>query len=147
MAKVIRSTVLAAPIEVVWEVLRDFNGHDRWHPAVATSEIERGRDADRVGSIRRFKLTDGSELREQLLTLSDAETAYSYCLFDTPVPLFNYVSHLRLLPVTDTDHTFWEWEGRFDTPADQHDAMVRMVGTDIYEAGFGAIRTHLGLEN
>ena len=147
MAKVIRSTVLPAPIEVVWEVLRDFNGHDRWHPAVASSEIERGRDADRIGSIRRFKLTDGSELREQLLTLSDAETAYSYCLFETPVPLFNYVSHLRLLPVTDGDQTFWEWEGRFDTPADQHDAMVKMVGTDIYEAGFGAIRAHLGLEN
>lgn len=147
MAKVIRSTVLAAPIEVVWGVLRDFNGHDRWHPAVASSEIERGRDADRVGSIRRFKLTDGSELREQLLTLSDAETAYSYCLFDTPIPLFNYVSHLRLLPVTDTDHTFWEWEGRFDTPADQLDEMVQLVGTDIYEAGFGAIRAHLGLEN
>lgn len=147
MAKVIRSTVLPAPIEVVWEVLRDFNGHDRWHPAVASSEIERGRDADRIGSIRRFKLTDGSELREQLLTLSDAETAYSYCLFETPVPLFNYVSHLRLIPVTDGDQTFWEWEGRFDTPADQHDAMVKMVGTDIYEAGFGAIRAHLGLES
>lgn len=147
MAKVIRSTVLPAPIEVVWEVLRDFNGHDRWHPAVASSEIERGRDADRIGSVRRFKLTDGSELREQLLTLSDAETAYSYCLFETPVPLFNYVSHLRLIPVTDGDQTFWEWEGRFDTPADQHDAMVKMVGTDIYEAGFGAIRAHLGLES
>ena len=147
MAKVIRSTVLPAPIEVVWEVLRDFNGHDRWHPAVASSEIERGRDADRIGSIRRFKLTDGSELREQLLTLSDAETAYSYCLFETPVPLFNYVSHLRLIPVTDGDQTFWEWEGRFDTPADQHEAMVKMVGTDIYEAGFGAIRAHLGLES
>ena len=25
----------------VWAVLRDFNGHDRWHPAVATSAIER----------------------------------------------------------------------------------------------------------
>jgi hypothetical protein len=147
MTRVIRSTVIPAPIEVVWEVLRDFNGHDRWHPAVASSEIERGRDADRIGSVRRFKLTDGSELREQLLTLSDAETAYSYCLFDTPVPLFNYVSHLRLIPVTDGDQTFWEWEGRFDTPADQHDAMVKMVGTDIYEAGFGAIRAHLGLES
>ena len=32
MAKVERSTVIDAPIDRVWSVLRDFNGHDRWHP-------------------------------------------------------------------------------------------------------------------
>ena len=26
---------------------------------------------------------------------------FSYCLLDTPVPLFNYVAHVRLMPVTD----------------------------------------------
>jgi hypothetical protein len=145
MVKVVRSTIIPAPIEGVWEVLRDFNGHDRWHPAVATSHIERGRDSDRVGCVRRFTLQDGSELREQLLTLSDAETAYAYCLLDTPIPLFNYVSHVRLIPVTDFDHTFWHWEGRFDTPTGRSDELADMVGTNIYEAGFTAIRAHLGL--
>ena len=41
MVRVIRSTILNAPTDAVWEVIRDFNGHDRWHPAVATSQIER----------------------------------------------------------------------------------------------------------
>ena len=50
-----------------------------------------------------------------MLTLSDMEMSFSYCLLDTPVPLFNYVAHVRLTPVTDTDSTFWEWESRFDT--------------------------------
>ena len=39
---VVKSTIIDAPIDAVWAVLRDFNGHDRWHPAVATSAIERG---------------------------------------------------------------------------------------------------------
>jgi hypothetical protein len=147
MVRVLRSTILPAPIEAVWEILRDFNGHDRWHPAVATSQIERGRDADRVGCVRRFRLTDGSELREQLLALSDADATYSYCLLETPIPLFNYVSHVRLIPVTDGDQTFWQWEGRFSTPADQAERLRDMVGRDIYEAGFGAIRAELGLED
>ena len=146
MAKVIRSTILEAPIESVWELLRDFNGHDRWHPAVTTSQIERNRDPDVVGCVRRFKLADGSELREQLLALSDADASYSYCLLDTPIPLFNYVSHVRLMPVTDADQTFWQWEGQFSTPPEDKDALTRMVGQDIYEAGFAAIRTELGLE-
>ncbi len=146
MVKIVRSTILNTPVEQVWEVLRDFNGHDHWHPAVATSQIERGESADQVGCIRRFKLGDGSELREQLLTLSDLEQTYSYCLLDTPIPLHNYISHVRLLPVTDGNETFWHWEGRFDTPAGRENELGTMVGTDIYEAGFEALRAYLGGE-
>ena len=38
---IVKSTILDAPTDAAWAVLRDFNGHDRWHPAVATSSIER----------------------------------------------------------------------------------------------------------
>lgn len=145
MVKVIRSTILNAPADAVWDVLRDFNGHDRWHPAIASSAIERGEPSDRVGCVRNFRLTDGSNLREQLLTLSDMEQTYSYCLLETPVPLFNYVSHVRLFPVTDGDRTFWEWEGRFDTPRGREDELAVLVGDGIYSAGFEAIRADMGL--
>ncbi len=145
MVKVIRSTVLSAPVEAVWDVLRDFNGHDRWHPAVATSKVERNIASDQVGCVRRFRLQDGSELREQLLSLSDIEQAFSYCLLDTPIPLFNYVAHVRLFPVTDGDQTFWEWESKFDTKSGEEDKMAALVGDGIYTTGFNAIRTHLGL--
>ena len=146
MVKVVRSTVLSAPVDSVWNVLRDFNGHDRWHPAVSESHVERRRGADEVGCIRNFRLEDGSELREQLLTLSDLEQSFSYCLLDTPVPLFNYVAHVRLAPVTDGDMTFWEWESRFDTPQGQEEPLAELVGEQIYQAGFDAIRAHMGLD-
>ena len=143
MVKVVKSTVLDHPVEEVWAVLRDFNGHDEWHPAVADSEIERGQTSDRVGCVRRFHLRDGSELSERLLTLSDADMAFSYCLHETPVPLLNYVAHVRLAPVTDGDGTFWHWESRFDTPAGREAELGRMVAEDIYQGGFDAIRAHL----
>ncbi len=143
MVKVVKSTVLDHPVEDVWAVLRDFNGHDEWHPAVADSEIERGQPSDRIGCVRRFHLKDGSELRERLLTLSDADMAFSYCLHETPVPLLNYVAHVRLAPVTDGDGTFWHWESRFDTPAGREQELGRMVAEDIYQGGFDAIRAHL----
>ena len=127
-------------------MIRDFNGHDRWHPEVESSAVERGESADKVGCVRRFTLRDGSELREQLLALSDVEQSYSYCLLDTPVPLFNYVAHVRLAPVTDGDATFWEWESRFDTPAGRGKELAELVGNGIYQAGFEAIRSHMGLE-
>jgi hypothetical protein len=142
MPKVVRSTIIDAPADKVWALLRDFNGHDRWHPAVKVSAIERHHPSDKVGCVRRFVLKDGSELREQLLTLSDLEQTFSYCLLDTPVPLFNYVAHVRLMPVTDGDRTFWSWESSFSTRAGEGEAMTRMVGEDIYMAGFEAIRRH-----
>ncbi|MBL4731966.1 MAG: SRPBCC family protein [Rhizobiaceae bacterium] len=145
MVKILVSTVVDAPIEEVWDVLRDFNGHDSWHPAVTDSAIERGLPSDKIGCVRKFHLADGSELREQLLAFSDMETTFTYCLLDTPVPLLNYVSHVRLMPVTDGDHTFWEWECRFDTPPGQEDTLKDMVTNDIYLAGFEAIKQHMRL--
>jgi hypothetical protein len=145
MVKVLRSTVLPAPVDAVWEIIRDFNGHDRWHPAVADSHIERGEPVDRVGCVRRFHLAGGEELREQLLTLSDIDMAFSYCLLDTEVPLFNYVAHVRLFPITDGDHTFWQWESRFDTRPGEDQAMADLVATNVSDAGFEAIREHMGL--
>ncbi|MEM7259959.1 MAG: SRPBCC family protein [Pseudomonadota bacterium] len=144
MVRVKRSTILDHSTDTVWSVLRDFNGHDHWHPAVATSQIERSRDSDRIGCIRKFRLTDGSELREQLLALSDVEQSFSYCLLDTPIPLFNYVAHVRLFPVTDSDRTFWEWEGTFNTIDNREDELRTLVGEEIYQAGFHALRSHLG---
>src|SRR5258708_7525141 len=135
--------VTDAPTGVVWNVLRDFNGHDHWHPAVASSTIERAQAADRIGCVRRFKLKDGSELREQLLALSDLEQTFSYCLLDTPIPMFNYVAHVRLLPVTDGDRTFWHWEARFTTRPAEAAELTEMVSEQIYQAGFDAIRPHL----
>jgi len=143
MPRILKSTILDAPTDRVWGLLRDFNGHDRWHPAVATSTIERAQAADKIGCVRRFKLKDGSELREQLLALSDIEQTFSYCLLDTPIPMFNYVAHVRLLPVTDGDRTFWHWESRFTTRPDDAVRIVEMVAEQIYQAGFEAIRQRL----
>ena len=145
MVRVVKSTIVDAPADRVWALLRDFNGHDQWHPAVKTSAIERHLPSDLVGCVRRFQLQDGSELREQLLTLSDLEMTFSYCLLDTPVPLLNYVAHVRLLPVTDGNRTFWHWECRFTTPPGREAEMAKMVGEQIYEAGFEAIRNHEAL--
>ena len=93
-----RSTVIGAPVEAVWAVLRDFNGHDAWHPAVSTSAIENGEASDQVGCVRNFRLKDGSRVREQLLYLSDAKRGFGYCILEAQARLRNYVASVRLRP-------------------------------------------------
>ncbi|SMF54934.1 NADPH:quinone reductase [Tistlia consotensis] len=146
MPRVVKSTVLDAPVEAVWSVIRDFNGHEDWHPAVARSVIEGGRRGDQVGCVRLFALADGSgEIREQLLALDDREHAFSYCLLEAPIPLEGYVAHVRLKPVTDGRRTFWEWRSEFDCPPARAGELTALVGEGIYEAGFRAVAERLGL--
>jgi NADPH:quinone reductase-like Zn-dependent oxidoreductase len=140
MVKIRQSTIIDAPVEAVWDILRDFNGHDRWHPAIAASHIEGNEPSTRIGAVRNFRLQDGSMLREQLLSLSDKDHSLRYCLLEAPIPLMNYVAEVRLKPVTDGHATFWEWSSSFDPPLRRRDELVRLVTRDIYQAGFGAIR-------
>ncbi len=144
--RVARSCVIDAPAVVVWRLLRDFNSHANWHPAVAASHIEAGEPPDLVGAVRAFRLTDGGFLREQLIALSDHDMSLTYCLLEAPIRLDGYVASLRLRPVTDGDRTFLHWECRFEAEAAEADGLARLVGETIYAAGLAALRTRLGRE-
>jgi hypothetical protein len=102
MAKSYASTVIDAPADEVWGVIRDFNGLADWHGAlVAKSEIEDGKAGDQVGAVRSFTLADGTHLRERLLSHSDAQRAYSYNFEKTPFDVDNYHATIKVTPVTD----------------------------------------------
>ena len=143
LQRIVRSTVIDAPIERVWAVLRDFNSHDRWHPAVAESRIEGGERSDQVGCVRSFSLKDGNRIREQLLTLSEREHKSTYCIVEATVPLQRYVATVTLKPVTDGQRTFWHWESTFATPPGRERELRDMVAQGVYEAGFEALRRYL----
>jgi len=143
MVTVRRSTIIDAPIAAVWEILRDFNGHDRWHPAVARSVVDGGLKPDQVGAVRNFVLTGGEHVRERLLTLSDTAHRLRYAIVDSDVPLINYIAEVALKPVTDGDRTFWSWSSRFDTPAGRERELARLVAEGIYESGFEAVRSRV----
>ena len=140
---VVRSAVIDAPIDRVWALLRDFSCHHRWHPAVARSRMENDLDGDVVGGVRRFSLADGAELREQLLRHSDRERAFTYCILDSPLPLFDYVATVRLKPVTDGNRTFCDWRARFRAPDHQAAELEKLIAEKICEAGFSGLRRFL----
>jgi NADPH:quinone reductase-like Zn-dependent oxidoreductase/uncharacterized protein YndB with AHSA1/START domain len=143
LQKVVRSTVIDAPLERVWAVLRDFNSHDRWHDAVEQSRIEGGERADQVGCVRSFTLKDGNRIREQLIALSDDDHTSTYCIVEATLPLQRYVATITLKPVTDGDRTFWHWESTFATPPGMERELTRTVAEGVYEAGFANLSRYL----
>jgi NADPH2:quinone reductase len=143
MIRVRRSAVIDAPIDRVWAVLRDFNSHSAWHPAVGDSRIERNEPADQVGCVRNFFLKDGNHIREQLLALSDSQYLSTYCILDATLPMRNYVASLQLKKVTDGERTFWHWESTFDVPKGREREFDQLVGGGVYEGGFAGLRNYL----
>jgi NADPH:quinone reductase len=143
LQRVVRSTIIDAPIERVWAVLRDFNSHDQWHDVVASSRIEGADRSDQVGCVRSFTLKDGNKIREQLLSLDDPQHKSTYCIVEATVPLQRYVAAITLKPVTDGNRTFWHWESTFATPPGMERELRDMVAQGVYEAGFDNLRRHL----
>ena len=143
LQRIVRTTVIDAPIARVWAVLRDFNSHDQWHTAVDQSRIEGQDRSDQVGCVRSFTLKDGNRIREQLLALDDREHKSTYCIVEATVPLQRYVATVTLKPVTDGNRTFWHWESSFRTPPGMERELRDLVATGVYEAGFANLRQHL----
>ena len=143
LQRVTRSTVVDAPIERVWAVLRDFNSHDQWHDVVQESRIEGGESPTQVGCIRNFTLQDGNRVREQLLTLSDTDFKSTYCIVEATIPLRRYVATVTLKRITDGNRTFWHWESTFATPPGRERELRDLVAQGVYEAGFENLRRHL----
>ncbi|MFC4170647.1 SRPBCC family protein [Microvirga sp. GCM10011540] len=136
MPRVYVSAVMDVTIDEAWNVLRDFNALPVYHRFFKDSHIENDWPADRIGCVRNFRTKEGDDyIREQLLSLSDREHLCCYTIIEASIPLWNYVSEMRLRPVTESRQTFGEWWAEFDTPPEQEEDLVGRV-TDTFRFAF-----------
>src|SRR5688572_27355266 len=121
------SSVIDAPLEEVWALVRDFNALPAWHPAIARSHIEGGRESCAVGCVRNFVLTGGQKIREQLLEFSEANHRFAYGIIESDFGLLDYVAEFSLTPVTDGGRTFAVWSANFRTEPGLEKEKERLV--------------------
>jgi hypothetical protein len=141
MAKIHESSLIAAPVERVWEYVRDFNSLPKWFPGVTDSHIESGA-ANQVGCIRNFGLEGGPRIRERLLALSDQDHVCNYTMIECPLPIANYVATLRL-SASDGKGTLVELTSQFDSPPAQESDMVGLL-TSTYKGAFELLKKQFG---
>jgi Polyketide cyclase / dehydrase and lipid transport len=137
MTKVFVSAVVDAPIEQVWSKVRDFNGLPQWHPRFSRSHIEDGLPSDRIGCVRNFYIADGGgTIRERLLTLSDLDHTFTYCILTSPLPVEGYVATLKLYPVTVGNKTLGVWTAEFRVTNGKEADVVEAVGNGTFGKAF-----------
>jgi uncharacterized protein YndB with AHSA1/START domain len=136
MTKVNMNTSLNVSPEKLWEMIGGFNALPDWHPAVEKSELEE------EGSVRRLSLAGGGTIIEKLEKIDDNERLYSYTIVDSPLPVDNYTSTIRVKDDGSGNSTV-EWSSEF-SPKDvpENDAVEVIQG--IYQAGFDNLKKIFG---
>lgn len=135
------SRVLDAPVEEVWERIRDFGSLGEFHPAVTDCTLDGGQ-GDQIGVVRQFRLGENT-LREQLVEMSDRSHYRKYSMLEAPLPVSNYVGELRLFPITAAGGTLARWSARFDVPPDAERETMQAV-TEVFESGLENLATRVG---
>lgn len=144
MPRVYTSTVIAAPADRVWSIVRDFNALPDWTDFVTESRIEEGVPPDKIGCVRAFRLNDGGVIREKLLALSDYDYSFSYAILESPMGVENYIATVKLFPITDGGHTFAEWSAEFDCAPEREEELVAHIGTNVFLGGLTSLKKRVG---
>ena len=128
------SAVLNSDAQRAWSVVKKFGEIQQWHPAIVESHLEDGESDGAVGCLRTLTLSDGSVVRERLLSVDDRTLTLSYRFEEAPLPLDNYVATVRLVALTGQDQTCITWSACFDlqepNTAQHYQALIQSLIVD-----------------
>lgn len=135
-SKVSHQSQLPASAEEVWKMIGSFNGLPQWHPGVESSTLEHD------GRVRRLKLLGGGEIVEQLEKHDDESFTYSYGIVNSPLPVANYHSTIRIVDDGEGSCKV-EWSGEFD-PTIEAVKKAEEAVLGIYTSGLDNLKKMLG---
>jgi mxaD protein len=143
--KVIKSVNINAPVDKVWDAIKDFDSLPKWHPGFAADKLTKG-DNNKPGAVRKLTVKDGPSFSEELLAFDEATHSYRYRIIESPLPLRDYYSRISVKPNAKGGSRV-TWVGTFkrkstsDTPpeAENDEAAVKLV-TGVYEGGLANLK-------
>lgn len=93
------SIVIQAPVEKVWDAVKDFDGLATWHPMFSSGVIKSGTNNE-PGAVRTMTVKDGPSFDEELLTFDAANRKFTYRLIDpVPLPISEYTGSFQVVEV------------------------------------------------
>lgn len=100
------------PADVAWRALGRFCSISEWQSLVANCAIEERKD----GIYRIVGMRDGSAFTERLEAYSIANRTFTYSIATGPLPIKDYRSEFRLIPV-GTKQTRLVWKAWYSVPS------------------------------
>jgi polyketide cyclase/dehydrase/lipid transport protein len=142
---VTKSTTINADAGKVWDIVKNFDGLNTWHPAVAKDEIVSGTN-NKVGAVRLLTLKDGGTIKEKLLAYSAVSQMMKYSILEGVLPVSGYTSTLTVKSGGKGKATV-TWHGNFKRkntgakPADnENDKTATDTISSVYQAGLDNLK-------
>ena len=131
---------LSVPPEKAWELIKDFNGWQNWHPAVASTEITSGK-GNSPGTMRVLTTKDGAQITEKLLHYQPKAFSYTYSIIESPLPVTDYQSQIQVK--ASKSGCVVNWVSHFKAKEGTADADAIKTIRGIYRAGLDSLKEKL----
>lgn len=139
---------IKAPVDMVWNAVKDFDAINTWHPAVDKDEIVAGKN-NKAGAERLLTLKGGGTIKERLLRFNPANHTFAYEIVEGVLPVSDYRSRVVVKSADDNKSTV-TWSGRFKrknvgaNPADnENDKTAVDAVSGVYQAGLDNLKKML----
>ena len=142
--KVEKTVTIKADPAKVWALVKDFGNMQKWHPAVASTKLEKkGED-----TFRTLTLKDGGTITEKLRNVDDASMKLKYEIVSGVLPVADYNSTITVAKGAAAGETTVTWMGRFyrvyklnpPIPAGQDDESAVKAVTGVYDSGLAQLQ-------
>ena len=140
MPKVTMSTPVAMNADALWQAIGSFAAIGDWHPMMEKVEA----NGENKGSTRRLQLVGGAQILERLEEVSPTERLYRYSILQSPLPIKDYVSEIRVKDNGDGTSTV-EWSSDFNVNSSNESDVVKTIQS-VYQAGLDNLRKMYGLK-
>jgi mxaD protein len=142
---VTKTVTVNAPAGQVWAKVKDFNGLNNWHPAIAKAEVVEGEN-NKVGAVRLLTTKDGGTIKEKLLAFNEHSRTFKYAILEGVLPVSDYTSTITVKPA-GKDKSTVTWSGRFKRkntgakPGDnENDKTALDTMSAVYQAGLDNLK-------
>jgi hypothetical protein len=116
---------VAAPADIVWRLIGGFGSLPDWLSFTPKSELQEG------GRIRHLATANGELIVERLMAFDERERSYTYHILQSPFPVTDYYSTLKVTGAADGKTARVDWTGEF-TPNGVSNSVATKIFQDIY---------------
>lgn len=144
--KVMKEMQINAAPEKVWSIISDFCAVTNWLPAVEKCESDGSNEPD---TIRTLTVSNGEQLREQLLKHDPGKMMYQYMIKEPNTeafPVSSYGSTIMVEP-GENGSAIVTWKSGFyrgfmnnNPPPELNDEAAIKAVSDLYDAGLARLR-------
>jgi mxaD protein len=131
---------LPVPPAKAWETIKDFDGWQNWHPAIASTDILKGK-GNTKGTVRVLNAKDGAKFTEELLAHDDKSKTYQYKITESPLPITDYISTITVVSAKAGSTVIWS--SNFIAKQGTADDEVKKAIAGIYTAGLDSLKSRL----